>query len=372
MKKFVRVSRFCDLSHIFCLSSQCLSDAIAKLEHAEKRSSKTAEDVLAEVATINGGVGLGRNLSKLQSLLGPVLEAAFGESTVPLLGRVLEGKESNIVAKDTTVEDAAILMAKHDKAALVVEEGVLIGLVTVKDIMEQAVVRELDPAQTPVSEIMTTHPQTTSPEMTAIEALQVMNQDRVSSLPVVDESGKVYGSVDCLDVVYACGGKASWRSIWDSSMNASEAHSANGSSYTRSSSKQNFKSPLTPSSKTKVPPIVEDQIRTPILMHDESISYLEDYEDGAPVPFKVACPNGMARRFRCQPRYEIVRKIMGHVDLTYVDEDGDCVTITSTDCLEDAVRLSRTMGSEVVRLSVKASAKGSWKDKLSTITSNLF
>ena len=64
---------------------------------------------------------------------------------------------------------------------------------------------------------MTPHPLHVFPDITALEALEIMQEDRVLSLPVCEDDGTVIGSVDVMDIIYGCGGAEGWRSIFDKS-----------------------------------------------------------------------------------------------------------------------------------------------------------
>ena len=194
---------------------QCLNDAIQKLERADECSNKAAKDVVEQVATLKAGPGA--HVNALQALLGPVLEQAFGNKTSPTLRSLLKGKPSTIVSPDTNVREAGIIMARDDKAALVVDSGKLVGIVTVKNIMEKAVAKQVPLELTTVTSIMTPHPLHVLPDITALEALQIMQEDRVLSLPVCEDDGTVIGSVDVMDIIYGCGGAEGWRSIFDKS-----------------------------------------------------------------------------------------------------------------------------------------------------------
>jgi CBS domain-containing protein len=194
---------------------QCLNDAIQKLERAEECSNKAAKDIVEQVATLKAGPGA--HVNALQALLGPVLEQAFGNKTSPMLRSLLTGKPSTIVSPETNVREAGIIMARDDKAVLVVDSGKLVGIVTVKNIMEKAVAKQVPFEGTTVTIIMTPHPLHVLPDVTALEALQIMQEDRVLSLPVCEDDGTVIGSVDVMDIIYGCGGAEGWRSIFDKS-----------------------------------------------------------------------------------------------------------------------------------------------------------
>lgn len=62
---------------------------------------------------------------------------------------------------------------------LVLDEGELAGIITPKDLLNRVVARELDPATTVVSEIMTPNPDTVPPEMTVLDALKEVRSRRL-------------------------------------------------------------------------------------------------------------------------------------------------------------------------------------------------
>ncbi|CAN0235515.1 unnamed protein product, partial [Ectocarpus fasciculatus] len=68
---------------------------------------------------------------------------------------------------------------------LVLDQGRLAGILTPKDVLMRVVAKGLDPDHTPVSSIMTPNPDTVPPEMTAVEALGEMHENKYLHLPVV-------------------------------------------------------------------------------------------------------------------------------------------------------------------------------------------
>ena len=84
-------------------------------------------------------------------------------------------------------------MAEHRKAAVIVENGELLGIFGFKDMMTRAVSKNLPLDTTPVSEVMTPNPESVSPDITVLEALQVMHDNRFLTLPVREEDGSVIG-----------------------------------------------------------------------------------------------------------------------------------------------------------------------------------
>ena len=200
--------------------AKCLNAAISKLQRTEK---KTATPNLAVQQAIGENGVSGAQAQALQLLLGTLMNQAFGGDTSPTLRSLLEGKPLTVVSPSTSVYEASQLMTEHRKAALVVGEGKqLVGIFGFKDMMKRVVSPELSPESTLIDSVMTGEPRTVSPNLTVIEALQIMHESKILSLPVCEEDGTVVGLVDVLDVMYGCGGSQGWRSIFSSAMDVAD------------------------------------------------------------------------------------------------------------------------------------------------------
>jgi len=177
--------------------SKCLTDAISKLEtHATEQGSAVSEEVVKQVANS------GAQAAALQVLLSSLMSQTMGDSAIPTLRSLLKTKPSTIVSPSTTIKEAAMLMAENRQAALVVEDGKLVGLFGFKDLMSRAIAKEVDMDLAPVSEVMTPDPHFELPTTTALEALGVMADNKHLTLPVCEENGQVVGLVNVLDVIY--------------------------------------------------------------------------------------------------------------------------------------------------------------------------
>ena len=88
----------------------------------------------------------------------------------------------------TTVRKAAKLMAaKHCGALLVVEDGKLVGIFTERDALFRVTALGLDPASTPIADVMTPSPLTIAPKTSFGQALYTMWQRGFRHLPVVED-----------------------------------------------------------------------------------------------------------------------------------------------------------------------------------------
>ncbi len=112
-----------------------------------------------------------------------------------------KGGDVLIVSPSATVLDAAEQMnAGGTGSVLVVEGGKLVGIFTERDLMRRVVAVRLDPAVTPVSQVMTTALVTASTEATIDDCGALMSERRIRHLPVV-RGDEVLGMVTTGDLL---------------------------------------------------------------------------------------------------------------------------------------------------------------------------
>jgi len=102
--------------------------------------------------------------------------------------REVMDKRKLLLAEPTmTVRKAAEAMAKRGVgAALVVDDGRLVGIFTERDIVFRVVAPGLDAARTAVREVMTREPKSIAPDKTYGVAMLLMHENRFRHLPVVE------------------------------------------------------------------------------------------------------------------------------------------------------------------------------------------
>jgi len=97
---------------------------------------------------------------------------------------------------DDTLERVAKLMAEHDCGFIPVCRGAeLAGVVTDRDIACRAVARSHAPAETPVSEVMSSPVFTVRDTDDVQVAIDRMEQRQVRRLPVLDDGGRLAGVI---------------------------------------------------------------------------------------------------------------------------------------------------------------------------------
>ena len=105
------------------------------------------------------------------------------------------------VQKETTLKQCADIMAdKHVGSLLVEDKGKIAGIVTEQDMVRKGIAKLLDPAKTPISEVMEDELQTIGPEKDIYEAMKLMRDYNIRHLPVIDK-GKFVGFLTIKDVL---------------------------------------------------------------------------------------------------------------------------------------------------------------------------
>jgi signal-transduction protein with cAMP-binding, CBS, and nucleotidyltransferase domain len=98
--------------------------------------------------------------------------------------------ESNLPVSDVL----ALMRQEGSAVCLVLENGRLAGIFTERDVI-QKVVSQPDTWSQPVSTVMTADPFTIRPDMKATAALVNLDEYHFRSLPVVDEDGRIFGTM---------------------------------------------------------------------------------------------------------------------------------------------------------------------------------
>ena len=105
------------------------------------------------------------------------------------------------VKVDDTIYKRAQIMADAHIAALIVvdDDGILIGIITERDLTQQVLAAGLDGKTTKVGDVMTANPDILGPEDSAMDALELMQNRGYRHLPVV-ENGKCVSIVSSRDL----------------------------------------------------------------------------------------------------------------------------------------------------------------------------
>ena len=101
---------------------------------------------------------------------------------------------------DMVVEALLQMRDNRVRSVLVIDDGVLVGIVTQGDCAIKVLLPGLDAKQTPVSQVMTSKPVTIKPDDPLDGCMAMMAERGFRHLPVLD-AGKVVGVISIGDVV---------------------------------------------------------------------------------------------------------------------------------------------------------------------------
>ncbi|OGK81078.1 MAG: hypothetical protein A2X50_10255 [Candidatus Rokubacteria bacterium GWF2_70_14] len=106
-----------------------------------------------------------------------------------------------IVQKSATVSEAVRAMTEHNVGIVVVLDGDrLTGVFSERDVVRRVVERGLDPARTPVGEVMTTELVVGDADEDYQSAMRKMDQANIRHLPVVSE-GRLLSMLSIRDLM---------------------------------------------------------------------------------------------------------------------------------------------------------------------------
>ena len=105
-------------------------------------------------------------------------------------------RDVTLVPPEDTVQNAARAIADIDSRFILVgvDERV-VGILTIRDILIRLVAAGLDPAATPVSQVMSSFLFTCTEEDTAENVAERMAEHRIEQMPVLDEGGRLVGVI---------------------------------------------------------------------------------------------------------------------------------------------------------------------------------
>lgn len=102
-----------------------------------------------------------------------------------------------------SVWEAACAMTRANFSSVLVLEPPdrLVGIVTERDLTTRVLARALDPKKTPLSQVMTAHPQCVTPETKVSDAVQIMIERGFRHLPILGADHKLMGVFSVRDAL---------------------------------------------------------------------------------------------------------------------------------------------------------------------------
>ncbi len=106
----------------------------------------------------------------------------------------------SVRSSDTTEKALQLMRDNRVRAILVMDDGMLAGIVSQGDCAIKVLLPNLDPKTTQIASIMTANPLTVTPSNSLDECMAIMVHKHIRHLPVVDQK-KVVGVVSIGDIV---------------------------------------------------------------------------------------------------------------------------------------------------------------------------
>lgn len=357
--------------------TKCFYEAMHRLERAYE-SSRKLHDALEGVKSEFGSIQPAQITNYVQALK----ERTAG----PSLAEVVDHDKAPVfVDVRTTVSDAAALMREnHTTSVLVTDKAEeIVGIFTTKDIVLRVLAANLDPAKCSVIRVMTPRPDSASMTMSIQDALRKMHDGHYLNLPVINEQeDAVVGVVDVLRLVYATleqintmssnedtGDGPAWNKFWmsleDDGTESVGSSVATGSradtaptdaSVTELAQFSMVEEPIEMTRPTTSSEIRPEDSLSRTGMRSEDLSQLTSFS------FKFKAPSGRVNRIIVNPQEgisafrqavaakltanelrevgglgEVVEDVVsGGFAVSYIDDDGDLVSIMSSHDVIDA------------------------------------
>ncbi|UNI17438.1 hypothetical protein JDV02_003781 [Purpureocillium takamizusanense] len=375
-----------DISGVLDIT-KCFYDAMEKLERAYS-SSRKLYDALEGVHSELGS-------TQPQQII-QYVEALRSKMSGPTLESVLNGVPPTTVSVRTSVKEAAALMKEnHTTAVLVQDQGAITGIFTSKDVVLRVIAPGLDPANCSVVRVMTPHPDFAPMDMTIQAALRKMHDGHYLNLPVMNDGGEIVGMVDVLKLTYATleqintmssgdGEGPAWNKFWLSIDQETESMMSGDGSQSHHHTNLG--------SRVMSPDVTRDRLGDSVAPGDsashagvespprsiapETPEVISPAE--TPFPFKFKAPSGRVHRLQVTAAQgmeafvvAVAAKLGNEVDgiggvpvvedgkmggagfaLSYMDDEGDTVSITTDNDLLEAIVLARQRHREKVDLFV--------------------
>jgi CBS domain-containing protein len=108
----------------------------------------------------------------------------------------------SVAPQDSVLHAIEMMATRHVGALLVMELGILKGIISERDYARKVILKQRSSHDTPVNDIMTSQPVTVTPDSTVYQCMQIMTEGRFRHLPVV-QGAKVVGMLSIGDLVKA-------------------------------------------------------------------------------------------------------------------------------------------------------------------------
>lgn len=355
-------------------------EKLERMHESSKKLYEALDTVHSEMGVIQQPMQIYQYFENLKNKMsGPTLTSVLDDSTIPIYCSI-----------KTTVYEATVLMKENKTTAVLIKDnaGKVNGIFTSKDVVLRVIAAGLDPKKCSIVRVMTSQPDVAGQDLSVQEALRKMFDGHYLNLPIVNEQNDIVGIVDVLKLTYATlnqiqdindndsidskpeGSGPAWNKFWTSLEN--DTDSIHSDSLIDLSSDR----PQTPNNLTINNGLTSSELNADIKPSD-SISHTDtpkkkvniEGQMDASFIFKFKSPGLESRvhRISIKPNeglgklralindklhakdFEVLRVEKAEDDetavsdkyaISYIDDEGDIVSITSDDDLIDCVKIN--------------------------------
>lgn len=368
--------------------TKCYAQQMEKLERMHASSKKLYEaldNVHSEMGMMQQPLQVFQYFENLKNKMnGPTLGSVLDATTTPIYSTV-----------KTSVFDATVLMKENKTTAVLIKDTneEVAGIFTSKDVVLRVIAAGLDPKKCSIVRVMTPQPDVAKHDLSIQEALRQMFEGRYLNLPIVGDEDDIIGIVDVLKLTYATlnqikqtestelensEGKTgsetainsegpAWNKFW-TSLDNEDSESLHSDSLTGTGSAP---PDVTPS---------EFHLFNADIKPSDSISHTESPKKSSnlnnssqelPFTFKFKSPavEGRVHRISLKPSdgviklrslmdsklyandFEYLKVVKNDQEgesyaISYVDDEGDIVSITSDTDLIDCVKINQQLNND--------------------------
>lgn len=199
-KKFRHLPVLDDLNQIVGILdiTKCYSQQMERLERmylSSKKLYEALDNVHSQIGYTEQSSHIAEYFEHLKDKIsGPRLETMLDNSTAPIYATI-----------KTSVYDATVLMKDNNTTAVLVKDtnDEVAGIFTSKDVVLRVIASGLDPKNCSIVRVMTPQPDVANYSVSIQEALRKMFNGHYLNLPVTNDEGEIVGIVDVLKLTYA-------------------------------------------------------------------------------------------------------------------------------------------------------------------------
>lgn len=104
---------------------------------------------------------------------------------------------------DATVKDALDVMCEENFGSIIIvhDDETIAGIITERDMMRRVLHQGLEPAKTPITDVMSTDVRAANENDALVDWLRIMTTQRFRHLPIIDDQGKLVNMMSQGDFV---------------------------------------------------------------------------------------------------------------------------------------------------------------------------